>query len=234
METKKVCFTEVAYVVGIIALALGTALMERAELGISMVVAPAYLLHLKISQYFPAYSFGMSEYVFQAFLIIVMSVVLRRFKKSYLFSFVTAVFYGLVLDLCIRIVGFIPWTGMVWKIAYYLVGLLLCATGVAFLFHTYISLEAYELFVKELSAKYSWRIDWVKTVYDCCSCLLGILLSFLFFGFGHFEGVKIGTLICALINGWLIGKISIVIEARYNFTDGLSLRGRETDNVRIE
>ena len=62
MKTKKVFFSEIAYVLGIIILALGTALMERADFGLSMVVAPAYLLHLKISQYITVFSFGMSEY----------------------------------------------------------------------------------------------------------------------------------------------------------------------------
>ena len=70
MQGKKVFFAEWAYVFGILALALGTALMEHANFGMSMVVAPAYLLHLKISQFFPAYTFGMSEYVLQAVLLI--------------------------------------------------------------------------------------------------------------------------------------------------------------------
>ena len=45
MKRQIVFYTELAYVLGILALALGTALMERADFGVSMVVAPAYLLH---------------------------------------------------------------------------------------------------------------------------------------------------------------------------------------------
>ena len=47
MKTKQNCPTELAYVLGLVILAFGTALMERANFGMSMVVAPAYLLHLK-------------------------------------------------------------------------------------------------------------------------------------------------------------------------------------------
>ena len=36
---------ELAYAVGIIAVAFGVAFMEKANFGVSMVVAPAYLLH---------------------------------------------------------------------------------------------------------------------------------------------------------------------------------------------
>lgn len=45
---KKSFYTELAYGVGLITLALGTALMERADFGMSMVVAPAYLVYLKV------------------------------------------------------------------------------------------------------------------------------------------------------------------------------------------
>lgn len=221
MKTKKVCASELAYVIGILLLALGTAFMEKMDLGISMVVAPAYLLHLKISQFLPFFSFGMAEYVFQAFILIVLTILMRRFKISYLFSFVTAVLYGFSLDLAIFAVSGLPVFGIVGRLIFYALGFVLCSIGIAFLFHTYIPPEAYELFVKELAAKHDIEIPKLKTIYDCCSCLLGILLSFLFFGFLHFEGVKLGTIFCTLLNGWLIGKVSGVIENAFQFKDAL-------------
>lgn len=224
MNRKRVCFSELAYVLGMIILALGTALMERADFGMSMVVAPAYLLHLKISRVWPFFSFGMAEYVFQAFLIILLSLVMGRFKKGYLFSFVTAVLYGLTLDAVMAAVALIPGFGLADRILSYALGLFFCSLGVAFLFHTYIAPEAYELFVKELAARHGWPIPRVKTIYDCVSCGIGVILSFAFFGFGHFAGVKLGTIFCALINGTLIGFISRWLEKRLDFLDGLGMR----------
>lgn len=49
-------------------------------------------------------------------------------------------------------------------------------------------------------------------------------MSFLFIGFGRFEGVKLGTVLCALINGRLIGKCSRFFEKHFDFVDGLRLR----------
>ena len=46
---KRTFFTEAAYAAGLIALALGTALMERADFGMSMVVVPALMIYLKVS-----------------------------------------------------------------------------------------------------------------------------------------------------------------------------------------
>lgn len=226
MRTKKVFYTEMAYVVGIVVLAFGTAFMERADFGMSMVVAPAYILHLKISQYVSFFSFGMAEYTLQAVLILLLSLIMRKFKRAYLFSFVTAVLYGLTLDAVMLLVNILPPAEMAGRIACYLIGMLLCSIGVAFLFHTYISPEAYELFVKELSAKSGTAINIVKTVYDCISCFIGVVLSFAFFGLWHFEGVKFGTVICAVVNGFIIGKCSKMLESVFDFKDALKIRKR--------
>lgn len=221
---KKTFYTELSYVMGIIILALGTAFTEHADFGLSMIVAPAYLLHLKISQFLPFFSFGMAEYTFQAFLIIVLSFILRKFKKSYLFSFVTAVIYGLTLDGAMSMVGLLP-ADMMWvKIVYFIAGTLLCTLGIAFFFHTYISPEAYELFVKEIAVKLNVDMSKFKIIYDYSSCIVGILLSFIFFGFGHFEGIKLGSIISTLFNGLLIGMFSKILEHFLEFKDGLPWR----------
>lgn len=221
---KKIFPTELAYLVGITVLALGAAFMARADFGMSMVVAPAYLLHLKVSQLLPFFSFGMAEYTLQAVLLVVMAIVMRRFKWSYLFSLGTAVFYGFLLDIFMKIAAYFPADLVAWRVVYYTVGMILCTAGVSLLFHTYISPEAYELFVKEVSVKVHMDISKFKTIYDCVSCLVAIGLSFLFFGWWHFEGIKLGTIICALLNGWMIGRFARIFEAVFEFKDGLKLR----------
>ena len=224
MKRQIVFSTELAYVLGILTLALGTAFMERADFGMSMVVAPAYLLHHKLSQFYPFFTFGTAEYCLQAALLIVMCLVLRRFKVSYLFSFVTAVIYGFTLDGCMALIALIPGAGLAFRLAFYALGLIVCAVGVSLLFHTYIAPEVYELFVKEIAAKTGKNINVCKTVYDCCSCAVGVALSFAFFGLWHFEGVKLGTIFCALVNGATIGVCSRFFESRFAFEDKLDLR----------
>lgn len=224
MKQKRVFYSELAYLAGILILALGAAFMEKADFGMSMVVAPAYLIHLKVSERLPFYTFGMSEYVLQAFLILVLAAVLRQFKKGYLFSFITAVFYGFILDFYINILSYIPTGGLPGRFGWYFAGILLCAAGISFIFHTYIPPEAYDLFVKEISARTGKDINKVKTIYDICSCLAGLALSFIFFGFGNFVGVKAGTVFCALVNGWLIGQCSRILESHWTFRDRFPYR----------
>ncbi len=221
---KRTFYTEAAYAVGLIMLALGTALMEKADFGMSMVVAPAYLIYLKMSEYLSWFTFGMAEYCFQAILIVVLAAVMHRFKRKYLFSFITAFIYGNILDVMMKVMNLISSDGIVVRISCYGSGLAICAIGVSLLFTTYIPPEAYELFVKEISSTYGFSISRTKTVYDCCSCLFAIALSFLFIGFGHFEGVKLGTVICALVNGYLIGRCSNWLDRHFDFADALRFR----------
>lgn len=224
MKGKRIFHCESAYVMGILVLALGTAFMERADFGMSMVVAPAYLIHLVVSRFLPFFSFGMSEYVFQAVLIVLLSLIMGKVKKSYLLSFATAFLYGVVLDMVMAVVALLPFAGMVWRAVFYLAGMATCSLGVALLLHTYLPPEAYEMVVKEFSQKFGASIGKTKTIYDCCSCVFGIVLSLCFFG--SFVGVKWGTILCALLNGWLIGRITRWLDRSFVWKDALALRSK--------
>lgn len=160
---KRTFYTELAYAFGILVLALGTALMERADFGMSMVVAPAYIIHLKISEYLP------------------------------FFSFVTAVIYGFSLDGMMAVVALLPSEGIAVRLGLYVAGMLACT-------------------------------EICKIVYDSTSCVAAIFLSFIFFGFGHFEGVKWGTVVAALVNGMMIGLWTKLWERSWNFADRFALR----------
>ena len=76
---KKKFSTELAYVLGIVLVAWGVVLMEKADFGVSMVVAPAYLLYRWLSPAWHFFTFGMAEYCLQAVLLLAMSLLLRRF-----------------------------------------------------------------------------------------------------------------------------------------------------------
>lgn len=224
MKKKVVFSTELAYIIGIILIALGTALTVKADFGVSMVVAPAYLIYLKMSQIFSFVTFGMAEYCFQAVLLILMCIVLRRFRLSWLFSFVTAVIYGFILDGWTLLVDLIPSSSVPARVLCYIFGILVCASGVSLTFHTYISPEVYELFVKKVSDGFGLNINKFKTAYDCTSFAVAVIMSFCFFGLGHFEGVNFGTVICALVNGFLISCFSKIYDRFFVFEDKLPLK----------
>lgn len=220
---KKVFYTELSYILGLVIMAFAAAFTEKADFGMSMVVAPAYILHLKLSQFLPWFTFGVAEYFFQGILILLTIIIMRKFKLSYLFSFVTAVLYGTLLDAAMNIIAPLPESTFGIRILWYILGSVFCSLAVSLFFHTYISPEAYELIVKEFAGKFRFDINKVKTVYDCTSTVLGIIMSFTFFGFGVFEGVKLGTIICALVNGFLISCFTKLLEKTFVFENKFTL-----------
>ena len=221
---KRVFYSEIAYLFGILFVAVGVAFMETADFGVSMVVAPAYVLYRWLNPVLSFFSFGMAEYSLQALLLLFMALLLRRFRVSYLLSFATAVLYGFVLDGCMLLAAYLPASSFVLRGLWYVLGLIFCSAGVSMMFHTYLSPEVYELFVKEVSSRFHVEIHRFKTGYDIVSCLTGVLLSFLCFGIGTFIGVKWGTILCAVVNGRIIGTFSHLYEKNFAFCDLLPWR----------
>ena len=54
-------------------------------------------------------------------------------------------------------------------------------------------------------------------------CVLRAIGQMLIFGFGVFKGVKLGTVLCALINGFLIGRFTKLLEHHFEFRNKLNI-----------
>ena len=218
---KKKFSTELAYVLGLLALAIGATLMIKADFGLTMIVAPAFVLQTKLSAIFPWLTLGMMEYIWQGILLIAMMLIVRRARLSYLFSFITAVIFGYMLDGCLALSVFLP-VMMVTRIAYYLLGVFICSIGVTLIFRTYISPEVHELLVKEISSKFGKPAHRIKMLYDAFCCVMAVVLALCFFG--KLVGVGWGTIACAFVNGWLIGRFSKLFDRWFECKDLLPLR----------
>ncbi len=217
-------YSELCYVCGLIMLSFSNACMARGDFGLSAVIVPSYLLHLKISQYFEWFTFGKAEYLVQGLLIIALFIIARRFKFSYLFSFCTALIYGALLDLMIYLVDFIPGEGFTWRLVFYIVGYIFNFVSVSLILKSYFRPCAYELFVKEIALFSGKKLGTVKIIFDYSCMLVSLILTFALFGFGHFEGIKWGTIITILINGWLISFVIAFLDKHFEVKDLLGLR----------
>lgn len=218
---KRLFYTEIAYIVGLIFLAVGTAMTAYGGLGISMVVAPAYILHLFLSEFLPFFSFGMAEYVLQAVILLLMVIILRKAKLTYLLSFVAAVIYGLALDGGMKLTSLLP-VSIAMQIIVYVLGVLVCCASLALLFGSYLPPEAYEMLVKEVAQKFKKPVYKIKIIYDYASLALSVILSFIFFG--ELRGIGIGTVACAFVYGFVIRAFQKLYGKLFRFEDRFKLR----------
>ena len=91
--------SELLWLFGIIFVALGVAICSKANLGVSMVAAPAFVVFDAIESLWSGFSVGMTEYMIQGLMLILLCVIVKKFNWRYLIAFLVAVIYGYVLNL---------------------------------------------------------------------------------------------------------------------------------------
>jgi len=192
------------WAVALVLIAFAVSLAAKSGFGVSMVVAPAYVLHLKLAETFPWFSFGVSEFVVQFLLILAMIAITKTIRLKYVLTFGTAAIYGVILDFWRGIVGTdVPGsTGL--RIFYAACGIVICAFAIALMFRTSWPQEAYDMFVKDVSEHYGISTDKFKWGYDIASLLTAIALMLLLFHRFSFRMIGIGTLVTTVVNAPLI------------------------------
>ena len=217
-NTGKLCIpSEIAYAIAIITLAFAVAILTAADFGISMIVAPAYLLSMKLG----TITFGQAEYVIQAGIFVLLCFILKRFKPVYLMSFITCLIYGAVLDLWRMIPLFNtavtnPDTMPIWlRIFMFIIGVVLTSFSVSLFFKTYLYPQVYDFFVKAVSVRYGIKLSCLKTCVDILLLIISTIMTFCFFG--KLEGVNWGTVVMATVNGSLIEFFSKKLDYIFTF-----------------
>ena len=208
MNKKPFC-SELIYLLSIIIISFSVAMLTAADFGISMVVAPAYI----VSQALPFLTFGQAEYVVQGALFILMCLLMRRIKAPFFFSFVTCLIYGLFLDLWRIIIPTFnplvcaPGSMQLWvRIVFFVVGELLTTLAVALSFKSYLYPQVYDFFVSAVTKHFNVSLGKFKTFFDFVFLALSLILTFSIFG--KLVGVNWGTIIMAVVNGPLISFFS--------------------------
>ena len=218
MRTKVSRFAELAWIIGVILCPLGVCLSAKSGFGVSMIVAPAYILYFKLYTIFPWFTFGIAEYCLQGMLIIVTAIIMNRFKWKYLLSFVTTICYGFMLDVWFKVLGEQLFQLLWQRVISSIVGQMITALAIAFFLRTYLPQQAYELFVKELVEHFQFNLTKFKWIYDITSLVVAIVLMYILFQRFATNIVGINTLLATLINAPLIGFFGTMLDKRFEFT----------------
>lgn len=215
---KKITFySELVYITAMLTLTLAVSLSAAADFGVSMIVAPAYIMSLK----FDIFTFGQWDYILQGVLFIVFCIVIKKVKPLYFVSFATCFIYGTVLDLWRALIPVLnpvitpPGSmDMPVRIMFFILSMLLTAFAVALFFRTYIYPQVCDFFVVGITRKFGVNQTKFKRIFDACCLSLSVALTLVFFG--AFRGIGVGTIIVTALNGLLIGGCGKIIDKLFN------------------
>lgn len=221
MKIKK--SSELLWLMGIIFVALGVSICSKADLGVSMIAAPAFVVSEAIAPLWSVFSVGVTEYIIQGLLLIILCVAVRKFDWRYLLAFAVAVIYGYVLDLFLFIMSPVTFDALWLRWVMLIVGDIVTAFGVACFFRTFMPLQVYELFVAEIASVYKISISKTKSVFDISLLVISVTLAIvLFFDISEFDFTKIaytsfhslglGTLVTTIINSPIIAFMGKMID----------------------
>lgn len=210
--------SEFAYIISIVVLAFSVAIMSAVDFGVSMIVAPAYILSLK----FDFLTFGQCEYIVQALLFIVFCILVKKIKPQFFFSFITCIIYGAVLDFFRAVIPILnpsiypPGSfNIILRVVFFIVAELLTAFAVALCFKTYLYPQVNDFIVKGLSTRFNLDRNKFKRIYDFMCLSISVLLSLILFK--NIKGIGIGTVVLTLINGVLIGFFDKILSKLFEF-----------------
>ncbi len=218
--------SELLWVLGVVLVALGVSICSKANLGVSMIAAPAFIVSEYLMGFWSGFSVGMTEYLLQAVLLVVLCVIVRRFRLKYLLAFAVAVIYGYTLNFFLFLLGGVSFDSLAVRWIMLVVGDIITAFGVACFFRTKLPLQVYELFVAELSDRFGLNINKTKLGFDLSllagsvllACVLfGDLNSLTFGGFvkGNFHSIGLGTLVTTAINSPIIAAAGKLIDKAF-------------------
>ena len=207
---------EAAWLLGMIVCARGVALCTKANFGLSMIAAPPYIIHRFVEEFLPWYTQGTSEYIWQTVLLVIMCIIVKRFKPKYLLTFACAIIFGLALDGALFLLGGgAPYESLAARIVAFIIGEAITAVAIACYFRTSLPLCVYELVVSEISKKYNIEIGKVKQVNDIVMFSLSIILAAIN---QSFAGIGIGTVLITLINAPLIAFAGKMLDKFCDFS----------------
>ena len=180
-------------------MALGIALMVKAKLGTSPISSLPYIFSLR----FTAISLGGFTILWNLLLILGQAVVLRRkFRWYQLIQIPLTLVFGAFVDLAKELLGFLNPENYLFQAAVLLFGCLVLAFGVSFTVLAGVVMNSGEAFVAAVAKQTGKDFGLVKVFFDSSLVLLSAGLSFAFFGM--VAGVREGTVIAALLSGFII------------------------------
>ncbi len=216
-KTKYPC--ELALASGLVLTALSVCLFLRSGLGVTVISSVPLMLHYT----FPFIDFGVWNMIFNAAMLVLAVVLLKRARASYIVSLFMAVIYGALIDLFKPVVFMLP-ISLPLSILYFLLSMLALSVGIAFYMKCRLPLLPCDVFIRDAVIAYRIPYRKVKTIFDI-SCL-AVSLVFCFAVLGELRDIGIGTVVSAITTGSCVAFFMRRMDSAFEFEPAIPAVGR--------
>ena len=176
---------------------LGVSFITKAGLGTSPITSIPYTLSLGFTP-----TVGMFTLVFNIFLIILQVILLRRnFQLQNLLQLPIIALFSFFIDLTMSLLGFIQPETYLLKVISLVIGCLILGFGVFMEMVANVAMLPGEATVRAVSDVFSTDFGKTKIAFDSSMTVIAAILSFIMFR--HLDGVREGTIVAAILVGFI-------------------------------
>ena len=183
--------------VGLFVNGLGVSFITKAGLGTSPITSIPYTLSLSFTP-----TVGMFTLVFNIFLVILQVILLRRnFQLQNLLQLPIIALFSFFIDLTMSLLGFMQPETYAMKVVSLIVGCLILGFGVFMEMAANVAMLPGEATVRAVSDVFSTDFGKTKIAFDSSMTIIAAILSFIMFK--HLDGVREGTIVAAILVGFI-------------------------------
>ena len=195
------------YCLGLWILAIGIALSVNSNLGVSPVSSLPYV----VSQ-ITEISLGTCTTIVYALYILLQMVLSRKFRPALLLQLVFSTIFGWFVDAAKFLLGDFCLPTYFGQLAMLAASILLIGFSLVLYIDVELAPMPAEGLVGCIAGKNGKPFSQMKTLFDCTSVLVAVILSFIFLG--KLTGIREGTVLTALLAGRMMGLLRPIVGPR--------------------
>jgi uncharacterized membrane protein YczE len=185
------------FAIGLFVSAFGVSLITKASLGTSPISSIPYTLSLGLP-------FTMGTFTFLLNMVLIAGQIIfqkKDFQKIQLLQIPVSVLFGYFIDFTMSMLSFLNPSIYVYKVLFLLAGCIVLALGVSIEVVANVVMLSGEAFVNAISLRFKKDFGITKVFFDATLVICSIIISLMIFG--NVSGVREGTIIAALIVGFI-------------------------------
>ena len=190
------------FIIGVIIISFGVALITKAGLGTSPNSSISYVLSMK----FP-FTLGQFTFIVNMFFILAQFILLKKdFEPIQFLQIVVNVVFSACIDISMNLLSWLTVNNFMVGLFALLIGCGVLALGISIEVAPDVLVVPGEGIVRAISIVLNKRFGTVKVIFDITLVSTATILSFLFFG--KLSGLGLGTIISAIIVGYIVNLLN--------------------------